>query len=122
MLNFNSLLIFSEKPEPLAAFYKKVFDVKPAWEGDGYTSFEVGKGFITVGPHDQVHGKSKDAKRLMFNLETKEVQKEFERIKKIDGAKVIKEPEDPKENQEGSIATFEDPDGNYFQLVSPWED
>jgi predicted enzyme related to lactoylglutathione lyase len=121
MLNFNSILIFSENPKPLAEFYKKVFVVKPAWEMEGYTTFELGKGYITIGPHDEVKGKSKDAKRIMFNLETGELLKEFERIKKLD-VKVIKEPEDPDKNPEGGIATFEDPDGNYFQLVSPWKE
>ncbi len=35
--------------------------------------------------------------------------------------------EDPKglsdmgENTDGWIATFSDPDGNYFQLMTPWE-
>ncbi len=115
MLNFNSILVFSEKPEVLAAFYKQVFDVKPAWEGDGYTTFPVGSGFITIGPHSEVHGKNNDSARIMFNLETKEINEEFERIKKI-GAHIIKEPDN---GEEGSIATFADPDGNYFQLMTP---
>jgi predicted enzyme related to lactoylglutathione lyase len=116
MLNFNSLLLFSEKPEALAAFYKQVFTTKPVWEGDGYTTFAVGQGYITVGPHSEVKGKSKEPARIMFNLETKEVKEEFERIKKI-GAHVIKEPND--EDEMGQIATFADPDGNYFQLMPP---
>ena len=41
---------------------------------------------------------------------------EFERIKAA-GAEVVKEPYEI----EGMwIATFADPDGNYFQLMSPW--
>lgn len=62
-------------------------------------------------------GMAKDPGRVMFNLETKEVKKEFERIKDL-GAKVIAEPY---EMQGAWIATFADPDGNYFQLMSPWE-
>ena len=45
---------------------------------------------------------------------------EFERIKGL-GTKVVAEPYRMDENQEGLIATFADPDGNYFQLMSPWE-
>lgn len=116
MLNFNSILIFSEKPESLAAFYKKVFNTDAAWEGDGYTAFPVGQGFVTIGPHSEVHGKNQDSARIMFNLETEDVTGEFERIKEL-GAHIIKEPE--AENEEGQIATFADPDGNYFQLMSP---
>lgn len=122
MLNFNSLLLFSEKPKPLAEFYKKVFESDPVWDEHEYTSFKVGDGFITIGPHDKVHGKNANPERIIFNLETKEVKKEFERIKKL-GAKVIKEPYNPEETEEeGSIATFVDPDGNYFQLTSPWKE
>ena len=45
-------------------------------------------------------------------------REEFERIKAIDGAKVVKEPY---EMQGSWIATLSDPDGNYFQLMTPWE-
>lgn len=48
-------------------------------------------------------------------------EEEFERIKKT-GAKVIKEPYNPGEAPDMLIATFADPDGNYFQLMSPWEE
>ena len=45
------------------------------------------------------------------------MEKEFKRIEKT-GATVIKEPY---EMQGAMIATFADPDGNYFQLMTPWE-
>jgi predicted enzyme related to lactoylglutathione lyase len=64
-----------------------------------------------------MEGQSKDAGRIMFNLETKEVKEEFDRIKKV-GAKVIKEPY---QMEDAWIATLADPDGNYFQLMTPWE-
>jgi predicted enzyme related to lactoylglutathione lyase len=51
----------------------------------------------------------------MFNFETLQVKEEFERIKEFGGV-VIKEPY---EMEGGWIATLADPDGNYFQLVSP---
>jgi predicted enzyme related to lactoylglutathione lyase len=120
MLNFNSLIIFSENPKPLAAFYKKVFQSDPVWEGEGYSAFKVGDGIVTVGPHSEVHGKSANPERMMFFLETKEVKAEFERIKKL-GAKVIKDPYhmEGDSDEGGLIATFADPDNNYFQLASP---
>lgn len=53
----------------------------------------------------------------MFNFETKEVKEEFARLKKA-GAVVVKEPYD----MGGAwIATLADPDGNFFQLMTPWE-
>jgi predicted enzyme related to lactoylglutathione lyase len=51
----------------------------------------------------------------MFNFETTSVKEEFERMKAA-GAKVIREPY---EMGGGMIATLADPDGNYFQLVTP---
>ena len=119
MLNFNSIMIFSEKPDALTAFYSKVFDKKPDWEGGGYSGFQVGTGWVGFGPHSEVHGESKDPKRIMISLETSDVEGEFERIKSI-GAHVIAEPYHPGGEDEGQIATFADPDGNFFQLMTPW--
>ena len=53
----------------------------------------------------------------MLNLETKQVKEEFERLKSIN-ATVIKEPY---ELGGGMIATLADPDGNFIQLVTPWD-
>jgi hypothetical protein len=36
------------------------------------------------------------------------------------GATVVQKPYQPDEDPEGWIATFADPDDNYFQLVSPF--
>lgn len=120
MLSFNSLLLFSEKPKKLAEFYKKVFNVDPSWEEGDWASFQVGSGSISIGSHDKVKGKNKSPERMMFNLETKNVKEEFVRIKGY-GTKVVAEPYHPSESEDMWVATFEDPDGNYFQLMSPWE-
>lgn len=118
MLNFNSILLSSENPEKLAEFYGKVFDKKPEMNEGPYKGYLVGSCFITIGPHDKVKGKSKNPERVLFNFETKDVKGEFARIKKL-GAKVITEPYEMKP---AWIATFADPDENYFQLITPWED
>jgi predicted enzyme related to lactoylglutathione lyase len=70
-----------------------------------------------VGPHSEVHGSSREPERLLLNFETPEVQSEFERIRAA-GATVIREPY---EMGGGWIATLADPDGNYFQLVTPMD-
>ena len=57
--------------------------------------------------------------RLIWNLETPDVRGEFQRLKAA-GATVVQEPYQPDEDPEGWIATFSDPDDNYFQLVSPF--
>ena len=55
--------------------------------------------------------------RIILNFETKDVKGEFSRIKAL-GTTVIAEPY---EMSGAWIATLADPDGNYFQLLSPWK-
>lgn len=120
MLDFNSLLVFSGNPEKLADFYRKVFQKDPDWSEGGYYGFKAGKGFITFGPHEKVQGKNANPERMMFNFETRDVKGEFERIRRL-GVAVIAEPYNPSEDPKETIATFADPDDNYFQLVTPRE-
>ena len=61
-------------------------------------------------------GNTKDPGRVMFNFETTQVKEEFERIRAIAGVGVIREPY---EIGGGWVATLADPEGNYFQLVTP---
>lgn len=117
MLNLNSIMIGTSQPKVLAEFYEKVFGKTADMIEGNWWGWLVGSTFFSVGEHSEVKGKTKEPARMMFNLETKEVKEEFKRIKKA-GAKVIKEPY---EMQGAWIATFADPDGNYFQLMSPWD-
>ena len=119
MLNLRLILLFSENPKKLSGFYEKVFEKKPDWSEDDYSAFGVGKNSIMIGKHEKVKGKNKNPERMMFNLETKDVVKEFRRIQKL-GAKVIAKPYDPMPKSKALIATFADPDGNYFQIATPW--
>jgi predicted enzyme related to lactoylglutathione lyase len=120
MLTFGSVLLFSENSIELTEFYKKVFDKDPDFIEGGYAGFQLGHGMLVIGPHDQVHGKNKTPERILINFETEDVEGDFKRIKEI-GAKVVKEPYDPSggDGSDMSIATFEDIDGNYFQIASP---
>jgi predicted enzyme related to lactoylglutathione lyase len=110
-------MLGSSQPKVMAEFYEKIFGKKPDMSDGEWAGWQVGGCFFGIGAHSEVHGKSKDPSRIIFNLETKEVKEEFERIKAV-GATVIKEPY---EMQGAWIATFADPDGNYFQLMTPWE-
>lgn len=119
MLNFNSVIIGTMQPKVLADFYEKVFGKPADWAEGDWHGWQVGSNDFTIGEHSKAKGKSKDPVRVIVNFETTEVKKEFERIRKIKGAEIIKEPYE----MEGTwIATFADPDGNYFQLMTPWND
>ena len=117
-MNFNSILIGSEDPARLADYYRKLFG-EPAWNEGGYTGWMLGNGAVSVGPHDQVKGKSTHPGRVIWNIESADVRADFERLKAA-GAIVVREPYGF-EGAEGLIATFADPDDNYFQLMSPME-
>lgn len=117
-LNLNSIMIGSMQPKVLAEFYEKVLERKPDMEEGGWYGWSAGSTFLSVGEHSEMGGKAKDPGRVMFNFETKDVKGEFERISKIEGVVVIKEPY---ELSGAWIATLADPDGNYFQLMPPWE-
>jgi predicted enzyme related to lactoylglutathione lyase len=116
-VNLNSILIGSENPKRLADYYTRLFG-KPGWDEGGYTGWQLGTGFVTVGPHDQVKGRNAQPGRLIWNIESTDVKADFARFKAA-GATVVREPYNPGEAPEGLIATFADPDDNYFQLVSP---
>lgn len=117
MLDLNSVMIGSARPKALADFYKEVFKKSPDWEEGDWSGWQVGSTFLHIGPHSEIKGKAKEPQRVILDFETRQVKREFDRIKEL-GATVIKEPYD----MEGmKVATFADPDGNYFQLMSPWK-
>ena len=117
MLNLNSVMIGTKQPQALADFYEKAIG-KPADMVDsanGFFGWQVGSAYLSVLEHSEMLGNTKDPARIMFNFETPQVKEEFERIRAIGGS-VIREPY---EMGGGWIATLADPDGNYFQLVTP---
>lgn len=116
-MDLNNILIGSEDPQRLADYYTGLFG-KPGWEEGGYTGWQIGTGGIMVGPHDQVKGRNPQPGRIIWNITSADVRGDFERMKAA-GATVVREPYNPGEASEVWIATFSDPDDNYFQLVSP---
>jgi predicted enzyme related to lactoylglutathione lyase len=120
MLKLNSVMIGSEQPEALVEFYKRVFEKDPDWEDSGFVGFGDKGMSLVIGTHDQVKGKSDQPARMMINFVTSEVKEEFERIKEY-ASKVVAEPYTMGGNNQMMVATLEDPDGNYFQLMTPME-
>ena len=121
-LNLSNVMLGSADSKRLADFYSKVLgDAEPEWsdEANGWFGWQAGNGSLAIGPHSEVSGRSKEPARVMLNFEVTDVKGEFERIKGF-GAEVVAEPYEP---QGGGMAmcTFADPDGNYFQLTTPWQ-
>ncbi|MDZ4767148.1 MAG: VOC family protein [Chloroflexota bacterium] len=116
-LNLNSIMIGTAQPKLLGAFYEQVFG-KPTEVSEGeWYMWQVGSCALSVGEHSEVHGNAKEPSRIILNLETKDVKEEFERLKMM-SATIIKEPY---EMGGAWIATMADPDGNFIQLMTPWE-
>lgn len=116
-MNLNSMMVGTAQAKVMEDFYQKVFGRAPDMKEEGWAGWKVGSSFFSVGQHSEVKGSAKEPPRMMFVFETKEVKEEFDRIVKLGGV-AVKAPYDMEGMQ---IATIADPDGNYFQLMSPWE-
>ena len=118
-MKLNGTMLSTEDPQKLAEFYTKLLG-KPDWEEDGWTGFTSGSNLM-IGPHSEVKGESKSPARIMMMFETNEIEAEYSRIKAI-GAEIIAKLYHPNpEDENMRMATFADPDGNYFQIATPWQ-
>lgn len=119
-MNLNGILIGSDDPARLAEYYTRLFGT-PGWVEGGYTGWQLGSGNVTVGPHSEVHGSNAQPGRLIWNIETPDVRGEFARLVAA-GAQVVAEPYTMEGmGDDAWIATLADPDGNYFQLMAPFD-
>ncbi len=120
-------MISTGNREPLVKFYEDVFEKKV----DEMMGWLVGNVYFGIMDHSEINGKSKEPARIMINIESDDVVADFDRISNIEGAEVVKKPyqmtmdggtvNEGEETEDGFwIATLADPDGNYFQLMSPW--
>jgi predicted enzyme related to lactoylglutathione lyase len=121
MLSLTTVMLGSEDPKALTEFYGKVLG-DPVWSDEAFTGWLAGSGFLMIGGHSEVKGRNEMPARIIMNFETPDVKGEFDRIKGL-GATVVAEPYQPGPAPEGAgefwLATFADPDGNYFQLATP---
>ena len=116
-MQFNSILIGSEDPARLAEYYTRTFG-EPAYSDSSYSTWMICSGAVSIGPHSEVLGRNPQPGRLIWNIETADVQGDFERMKAA-GAIVVREPYTFEDFPDSWIATLADPDDNYFQLMTP---
>lgn len=117
----DAVTIFSENATKLAEFYKdKVginFSVEAEMGDDGQNLFgyeKEGEAGFYIMDHSDIKGSSKEPSRTIINFEVDDIEKDFKKLAG-EGVKVVQNIYHV-ENY-GFIATFEDIDGNYFQLV-----
>lgn len=117
---FEAVLVGSQNAKKLASFYQDIVGLKKGVvmenpdTGEEAYDLKVGKIGLYILDHSKIKGKSKEPARVMFNLEVDDIEKEVKRLKKAK-VKVIADIYHLPEY--GLIATFADPDGNYFQFV-----
>jgi predicted enzyme related to lactoylglutathione lyase len=116
--SLDGVLLSSEDSQKLANFYKEKVGLKCSMEfemgekGEKVFVFEDVK--LYINQHSEVHGKSKEPERYILNLETDDIEAEVE---KLDKAGVKKTKDTYHIEGYGLVATYEDVDGNYFQVV-----
>lgn len=119
------IMIGSPDAKKLADFYKNKVGLKISMEGEvgdngeKFYMFDIkkGGGFVIM-HHKEVRGKNHMPARYIMNFEVEDIKKETKRLKD-EGVKVIKDVYHIQDY--GFIATFEDPDGNYFQFCKTRE-
>jgi len=117
--NFENVTLGSANATKLAKFYQNKVGLRQSWDAvmgknTNVYGFTLGGMDLVVMDHSKVKGKSKDSSRVVFSLEVDNLDKEFAKLKK-GGVKIVSPIYHIEEY--GYVATFEDLDGNYFQLV-----
>ena len=112
-MDFNSILIGSEDPKRLVDYYTKVIG-EPTFSGEGeFAGWQIGSGYLTIGPHSEVKGRNPSPGRLIWNIVTTDVQGEFDRMKAA-GATVVTEPYEFEQAPGSRIATSEPTGGRDY--------
>ncbi len=115
------IMMGTEDVKKLSDFYTQVLG-EPSMQGDDWYGYWVeGGSGLMIGPHSEVKGTNDTPGRIMLNYTADDVKAEFARIREL-GATVIADLYQPdKEKDSMWMATFADPDGNYFQISTPWD-
>ncbi len=119
MKGIESVGLFTENAERLAKFYKEKVGLKlqkhRMADMDEKLFYVEGKGAsFFIMDHSKVRGKNKQPERIIFNFEVNDIKSS---VKKLEKTKVKKIADAYNVSGYGWIATFQDIDGNYFQLV-----
>jgi predicted enzyme related to lactoylglutathione lyase len=114
-MKFSGVMIGSEDPDRLGAFYTEVLG-EPAWHDGTWYAWE-GNAHLMLGAHSDVHSSNATPQRIILTFEVDDMDTAFKELTAL-GAGVIAEPY----QAEGGpwLATVTDPDGNYVQISPPW--
>lgn len=114
------ILLSTQNAKNLAKFYRETLGLKQTMEAvfgehdEQLYEFKLGTVGLYIADHSEVKGKNPSPQRYLLNFEADDLEKEVARLKK---AKVKVVADIYHIQDYGHVATFADPDGNYFQLV-----
>lgn len=103
----------SEDPERMRSFYRDVVGLSDDFPELG-SPFMAGETSMYVSPHSETHGQAKEPARVLLNLPVADLAAEQKRLEGL-GVTFLRSA--GREAWGGFISTFQDPDGNYLQLV-----
>ncbi|MEX2237759.1 MAG: VOC family protein [Dehalococcoidia bacterium] len=106
--------ITSENADELKRFYKDIVQLEPDPNIGEDGAFKVGDAAFVIDGHSDVRGRAKEPARALINFMVDDIASEEQRLKDA-GVNVVRSQ--GKEFWGGIISTFEDPDGNYFQMI-----
>ena len=121
-MDFNSILIGSENPDGLVEYYTKVLGA-PTFSDGGYSGWQIGSGWVDG--RAALRGQGHERRAGPDHLEHRDRRRqgrlradEGRRGDRRRGALRLRSGDDAAISTT-AIATLADPDGNYFQLMSP---
>ena len=103
-MKFNGVMIGSEDPHALGAFYTSVLGEPGFHDGSWYGWDDMS---LMIGAHSDVHGRNTTPQRIMLMIEVTDMDESFATLVGL-GAKVIAEPYKPDGDGDFQLATFED--------------
>ena len=114
-MKINSLLInlTSEEPERMKAFYADVVGLEKNPDM-GDDAFRAGGATLAIDGHSETKGTAKEPQRVLIDFFVEDVVAERERL---EGKGVSFVRKEGKEWWGGIISTFQDPDGNFCQII-----
>jgi predicted enzyme related to lactoylglutathione lyase len=108
-----TLNLTSEDPAGLSSFYHSVVGL-PGVAGMGDGALRAGNGMLILDGHSDVRGRASEPHRWLIDFWVSDVDAEEKRL--IDAGVPLLRSKGV-EFWGGVISCFEDPDGNYFQLI-----
>ena len=119
--SLESVTVFSKDARKLADFYrvkvglKQTLEAEVGEKGEELFGFEFkGSASFYIMDHSKITGKNSFPDRIIINFEVDDID---QGVKKLVSAKAKLVQEKYHMQGYGYIATFEDTDGNFFQLV-----